>query len=113
MLERYKTLGAMLALGEFSVPELATLAGVGEPTVRTALQREAVYVERIGTEPTGRRGGQRGRWRLRPEKREVLRSQLREFEQLGVGPWLEEYKEREGPVPAGILAAENALLRLG
>jgi predicted NBD/HSP70 family sugar kinase len=112
MLERYKTLGAMLALGEFSVSELAALSGVRESSVRTIMRREKGYVEQIGTQPSGRRGGQPGRWRLRPEARERLRSELLELERLGVGPWIGERQDDSNAVPAGIIAAEDALLRL-
>ena len=112
MLEHYRTLGAILALGEFNVAELAALSGVGEPTIRTTLRREAHYVEQLGTEPTGRRGGQPVRWRLRPEARERLRDRLREFEQLGAGPWLDEPPVPEDMLPAGLIAAEDVLLRL-
>ena len=112
MLERYKTLGGVLALDEFSVSELAELSGVRESTVRTILRREGAFVEQIGTQSTGRRGGRPLRWRLRPAAREQLRAQLRELEQLGVGPWLvDQYDNADAP-RAGIIAAEDVLLRL-
>jgi phosphoglucosamine mutase len=110
MRERYKTLGAMLALGEFSVAEIAMLAGVGESTVRTVLRREDDYVERVGPQRTGRRGGQPVRWRLRPAARESIRAVLRELENLGAGSWLDDASAPEGPM-AAVLAAEDVLLR--
>ena len=110
MLERYRTLGAVLALGEFSVAELASLSEVQESTVRTILRRERLYVEQIGTEPTGRRGGQPVRWRMRAEARERLRLQLQELERLGAGPWLGERQDASYALPAGIIAAEDVLL---
>ena len=58
MLERYRVLGAMLALGEFTVSELVAMSDVQGPTVRTILRRESHYIEEVGTVPTGRRGGQ-------------------------------------------------------
>jgi exopolysaccharide biosynthesis polyprenyl glycosylphosphotransferase len=112
MLERYKTLGGVLALGEFSVAELAELSGVREPTVRTILRREGTFVEQIGTRSTGRRGGQPVRWRVRPAARERLRAQLRELERLGVGPWLADQPDHDDAPRAGIIAAEDVLLRL-
>ena len=112
MIERYKTLGGVLALDEFSVAELAELSGVRESTVRTILRREGAFVEQVGTQSTGRRGGQPLRWRLRPAAREQLRAQLRELEQLGVGPWLTDQHESDDAPRAGIIAAEDVLLRL-
>jgi len=108
--ERYRTLGAMLALGDFSVAEIAALAGVGESTVRTVLRREDGYVEKAGTLRTGRRGGQAVRWRLRPGARESIRAVLRELEDLGAGSWLDDADAPDGP-SAAILAAEHVLLR--
>ena len=90
MRERYRTLGAMLALGDFSVAEIAALAEVGESTVRTVLRRENDYVERMGPLPTGRPGGQPFRWRLRPGARESIRAVLQELESLGAGSWLDD-----------------------
>lgn len=112
VLERYRTLGAMLALGEFSVSELVHLSGVAAPTVRTILRRENELIERTGSEATGRRGGQPNRWRLRPGVSGRLRRELEELELLGVGPWLGDPPADTGMVPAGIVAAEHVLLRL-
>ena len=86
MFERYRTLGAMLALGDFSVAEVAVYAQVGESTVRTVLRREGDYVERAGSQPTGRRGGQPVRWRLRPGAHESIRAILVELEIAGARP---------------------------
>lgn len=110
MLERYRTLGAMLALGEFSVPEIAALAHVGEPTVRTVLRRESRYVERVGAQRTGRRGGQPARYQLLPGAREAIRATLEQLEILGAGSWL---GDPSGPdsQAAALLAAEDVLLR--
>lgn len=111
MLERYKTLGAMLALGEFSISEVAILSGVREPSVRTILRREDAYAEQIGTQPSGRRGGQPRRWRVRPEARERLRNELKELERLGAGPWIGASEQGHTPVPEALIAAQNVLLR--
>lgn len=109
--ERYRTLGAMLALGDFNVTEIAALARVGESTVRTVLRREDDYVERVGPQRTGRRGGQPVRWRLRPGARESIRAILRELEDLGAGSWLDDPFAPDSP-KAAVLAAEDVLLRL-
>src|SRR5215471_5875098 len=111
MLKRYRTLGAMLALGEFTVADVAALAEVQPSTVRTTLRRDSRYVEPAGTEATGRRGGQPIKWRLRPETREDLRSRLQALEQQGVGPWFNDSLYVGLTVPAGIIAAEYVLLR--
>jgi predicted NBD/HSP70 family sugar kinase len=111
MLERYRTLGAALTLGEFSVSELSALSGVREATVRTTLRRSTDYVEQAGTQPTGRRGGRPTRWRLRAGAREPLLDLLRELERLGVGPWIGERQDDSQLLPAAIMAAEDVLLR--
>jgi phosphoglucosamine mutase len=112
VLERYRTLGAMLALRTFSVPEVAALAGVREATVRTILRRERKYLEKVGVRQTGRRGGQLTLWRLLPDASETIRLELAKLEKVGMGPWLGERPDvGEGP-PAPILAAQDVLLRL-
>jgi phosphoglucosamine mutase len=110
VLERYRTLAAMLALGEFSVQQVAALAHVGQSTVRTVLRRESQYVEKIGSQRTGRRGGQPDRWQLRPGAREAIRVILLELQAAGAGSWLDDPStpdSRLGP----LLAAEDVLLR--
>jgi predicted ATPase/DNA-binding CsgD family transcriptional regulator len=102
----------MLVLGEFSVSELADLSGVKEPTVRTILRREGEYAEQVASVPTGRRGGQPNRWRLRPGATERIRSELEQLESVGVGPWLGDRPSDSQSIPAGIVAAEHVLLRL-
>ena len=111
MLESYRTLRAMLALGEFSVAELAELSGVQQSTVRTTLRRSRDYIERAGTTPSGRRGGQPVRWRLRPEARHILRRQLHESE-LGLGLGVGDRAPRDHTLPPGVIEAEDVLLRL-
>lgn len=111
MLEHYRTMRAMLALGEFSVAELAELSGVQQSTVRTTLRRSSDYVERTGTTPSGRRGGQPVRWRLRPEARHILRKRLHELE-LGVGAGVGDRAPRDHTLPPGVIEAEDVLLRL-
>jgi len=101
----------MLALGEFSVAEVAVYAQVGESTVRTVLRREGDYVERAGSQPTGRRGGQPVRWRLRPGARESIRAILVELEIAGARPRQEDPSAPDRP-RAAVLAAEDVLLRL-
>jgi len=108
--ERYRTLGAILALGDFSVAEVAALARVGESTVRTVLHREDDYVEKVGTQRTGRRGGQPIRWRLRPEAQESILAILQDLEILGAGSWLDDPSGPASP-KAAVLAAEDVLLR--
>lgn len=110
MHERYRTLGAMLAVGDFSVAEIAALARVEKSTVRTVLRREDDYVERAGKQRTGRRGGQPVRWRLRPGARESIRAILKDLEDLGAGSWLADSSAPDSP-KAAVLAAEDVLLR--
>ena len=75
------------------------------------LRREDDYVERVGSQPTGRRGGQPVRWRLRPGARESIRAILVELEILGAGSWQDDPSAPDSP-RAAVLAAEDVLLRL-
>ncbi len=81
MHEQYRTLGAMLALGEFTAEEVADLAAVKRASVHTVLNRHRAWIARIGQQPTGRRGGQFVRYRLRPEAVAVVEELVR-----GVAP---------------------------
>ncbi|MGI8802318.1 MAG: hypothetical protein ACR2KV_09130, partial [Solirubrobacteraceae bacterium] len=80
MLQQYKTLGAMLALREFTADELAAQAGVKRASVQTVLTRHRDWLEPIGRQATGRRGGQLVRYRLRPHAVEEVRRILRGVE---------------------------------
>jgi phosphoglucosamine mutase len=110
VLERYRTLGAMLALGEFSVQQVASLAHVRPSTVRTVLRRENQYVEKAGSWPTGRRGGQPDRWRLRHGASEDIRVILQELQETGAGSWLGDPSTPDSQL-GPLLAAEDVLLR--
>lgn len=109
MTERYKVLGAMLAFEEFTVRDLADLSGVKEATVRTVLNRSANLLETLGKSDSEGRGGRFIRYRLRPEEAAKPRSEIEAlYQRLPLVP-------NPGPraePPLGLLAAEDALLRL-
>jgi len=114
--ERYKVLGAVLALREFTVADLATFSGVKANTVRTVLAREPDLLVDVGKQETGAKGGQYTRHRIKEDALERLRSEIHElYRQIGA------YVERESPKKANekaakysppmvILAAEEALI---
>lgn len=112
MTERYKVLGAVLALRKFTVAEVARFSGVKETTVRTVLGRESVYWETIDSEGAPKRGGQYKQYRLKDESIGKLRSEIEAmFERLGVaGAALG--GESTARVPLGIYAAEDRMLHL-
>lgn len=100
MRERYKVLAAITALREFTVEDIAKKTGVKQNTVSTILARERGLLEKIADERTGRRGGPRKKYRLKPGSAESLQSEL-----AGL------YKDLPTPaVPLGLLAAEDTLL---
>lgn len=107
MRERYRTLEAMLALGEFSIAELVARSDVSESTIRTILRRESLYVEPIATESTGRHGPRPGRWRVRAKTREHLSETLRQLENSGAGPWPGEPQEAAQALPAARVASNT------
>jgi hypothetical protein len=84
-LQRYQTLAAMVALGEFTIKDLAERAGVVETSVRTIVGRIIrksgdAYIERVGTVPSGRRGGSYHLYRLSAEGEQSLLTELRRIE---------------------------------
>jgi hypothetical protein len=113
-MERYKILAGILALkDQFTVPELAKFSGVNDNTTRTVIGRNMDLVEACGHKETGRKGGKLVKYRLKPSKVEELRADLKKrFEALNV-PFAAQSKSKTAPsVPLGLLAAEDALLRL-
>jgi hypothetical protein len=102
----------MLALKEFTVNDLSRYSGVKPNTVRTTISREQNYIEEIGKQQTGKRGGQHRRWRVKPSKIENVRSKLDGlFGQLKVSPGALPEPESAPEIPLGLLIAEDALLR--
>ena len=113
MLERYRTLAAVLALREFTVADLARYSGVKETTVRTILARDSHYVVRRAAVSTGKSGGQPLTYTLRVEAEQDLVELLRTLETVGARPPVSYGAESDNRsiVPAALVAAEDALLR--
>lgn len=113
MMENYRVLGAMLALKEFTVNDLVRYSNVKPNTVRTTISREQNYLEELGKQETGKRGGQHRRWRVKPSEIENLRSKIeRVFGQLKINPGALPESDSAPEIPLGLLAAEDTLLRL-
>lgn len=114
MIETYKVLGAMLALDKFTTEELAQYSEVKINTVRTILNREQAYLEEIGRQETGRRGGQCRHWRVKPVLVQQLRQKIENlFGQVKMTP-LDgpETESASAPqVPLSLLVAEDILVR--
>ncbi len=113
MLARYRTLGAVLALREFTVADLARYSGVRESTVRTIMGRESRYVKRAGARSTGRPGGQPVVYELRSEAERELTELLRQLEGIGArSPVVDGRATKDfAPLPTALIAAEDTLLR--
>jgi len=113
MLERYRTLGAMLALREFTVADLARYSGVKEATVRTILDRNREYCQQVGIVRSGKPGGRPVTYALRAGTEQDLIKVMRELEAVGATPPTAREPESEAKtaVPASIVAAEDILLR--
>jgi hypothetical protein len=113
MLENYKVLGAMIALSEFTVNDLSQYSGVKPNTVRTTINREQIYLEEIGKQETGKRGGQHRRWRLKASQIGNLRLRIDKlFSHLKTKPSALPETGSAPQVPLGLLVAEDFLLRL-
>lgn len=116
MKERYKVLAAIIALADFTVDDIAGATGVKPNTVSTILARERRLLEKIADEKTGRRGGKRKRYRIKPESAEILRSELAElYRNLPVPDNLARLRTAQNEpkpptIPLGLLAAEDTLL---
>ena len=113
MKERYKVLGAVLSLREFTVADLSVFSGVKQSTVRTVLAREAELLREIGRDPSPSKGGRFTRYRLREDKVDGFRAELHElYRQLGayVEGEISNRGAGEYSPPLPIVAAQDALL---
>jgi len=111
MIERYKVLAAMLALGEFTVAELSRFSGVRPSTIYTVVNRERHFLEPMNRQTTGRRGGQFIQHRVKADQVGALRSEIDElFRQLRVLPGLE--PELTPKIPLSLVASWDALVHL-
>jgi len=119
MNERFKVLGAMLALREFTAADLADFSGVNLNTVRVVLGREKEFWEDLGRDASGQRGGQFLRYRVKPEKFGVLEEAIdglqRDARAIASGRHKRSSDESGSnatvDVPVSLLAAEDALAR--
>jgi len=110
MLERYKVLGAMLALKQFTVEELARFSTVNPTTVRTVLSRENKYLKELGRKATGQPGGRFTQYELEPRYVARLRSELQElFREVWATLDMQQHRDPE-IIPLSLLAVEDALL---
>ncbi|MEU9575628.1 EAL domain-containing protein [Streptomyces massasporeus] len=78
MQQRYRTLGAIVALDVFTIADVVEYSGVKENTVRTVIAREraAKRVEDLGEMPTGRAGGRPKLYRVVPDVKETILDDL-------------------------------------
>ena len=117
MKERYKVLGAMTSLGEFTVEDVANKTGVKKNTVNTVLGRDKALLEEVPSEATGRRGGQPKRYRIKPESAHLVHSELEDlYKSLPksssfTASNLASPEPRTVKVPLGLLTAEDTLLQ--
>ncbi|MDR4469540.1 MAG: sigma-54 dependent transcriptional regulator [Nitrospira sp.] len=113
-MKRYKVLAGMLALkDEFTIADLARFSGVSYRTVSTVVSFSSDVVETRGYKETGRQGGKLIVYRVRPNRIERLRNMLsKQFENINRSPGMETAQSVYQGVPLGLLAAEDALLRL-
>lgn len=112
MTEKYKVRGAMLALREFTVEDLARHSGVNPRTIHTELIRAGDLVEKLPPVAGPKaRGGQPLRYRVRGPRLDALR---RELEATFAA--LSQAFVTSGPapteVPLALQVAEDTLSRL-
>lgn len=105
--KQYRVLGAMAALGNFTVPELGRFSEVSERTVRSVLERNADLYESLGKEATGRRGGSYIRYRMTNGGDESVRDLLRQMESTAVIVGTGDISDA---LPDELIAAEHAVL---
>src|SRR5882672_6512477 len=119
MNERFKVLGAMLALREFTAVDLAEFSGVNVNTVRVVLGREKWAWEETGRRSSGQRGGQFIQYRVKsaqfPALEKTIDGLLSEAKSIAFR--MESTSGAAGTarvedtVPVLLLAAEDALGR--
>jgi tetratricopeptide (TPR) repeat protein len=112
MTERYKVLGAMITLGEFTVEELAKRTNVKPNTINTVLTRERPRLEEIGYEETGRRGGQPKKYHIRPDQLYALQAELENLYLSLPAPVPPRHQlQAVAEMPLALLTAEDTWLR--
>jgi hypothetical protein len=72
----FRVLDAARELDEFTVPMLVQLAEAKDATVRSVLRRHPQFFEQLEVSSTARRGGQTRLWRVIPEARGGLESEV-------------------------------------
>ncbi len=112
MTEKYKVRGAMLALREFTVEDLARHSGVNPRTIHTELIRAGDLVEKLPPAAGPKaRGGQRLRYRVRVPRLEALRRQL-ETEYSALSQIFKPAGSVPVETPLALQVAEDAVDRL-
>jgi hypothetical protein len=112
MTNKYKVLGAMLNLGEFTAEDLAAYSNVKLNTVRVVLGRNENLIEQVGLRDTGQRGGQFKVYRLKNDHVPDLLNQIRETYANLIPPQLKNTGDlkTEDTEPLSLLTAEDVLL---
>lgn len=110
MLERYKVLGAMLALKRFTVEDLVRFSEVNATTVRTVLKRDEKYLKDLGRRASGQPGGQFTQYELEPRYVRQLRAELEElFREVWAASRMQR-RAHANVIPLSLLAVEDALI---
>jgi len=105
-----RVFAAMRDIDEFTVSQLVHSSGVNPDTVRTVLLRNSEFLEEVGRQETGRRGGQFRKYRLTDAGRAYVDSHLPPAleRRLGADPsrtWV----DGSPFVPEGLRAAQDTL----
>lgn len=106
-METYKIYAAMLALAEFTVADLIQYTAAKKSTIYSVISRSSQYLEELGSEESGRPGGQYERYRVRADQVEALSAKLKGITQIA-----DILPERKIDVPADLKVAEDALINL-
>lgn len=109
MIQRYRTLGAIVALDVFTVADVVKYTGVNENTVRTVITREcrAKRVEDLGERQTGRAGGRPKLYRVAPAHKDAILKLLRDVQ--GVAPDDSDAGPSRTSPPAGSIPGKNQI----
>jgi hypothetical protein len=110
MIETYKVLGAALALGEFTISELAEFSETNKVTTRTVVDRWKEYFEVIEKKSTGKRGGQPNMFRIKTNSVDEIRGRVYGlFDQIKPKLGITPEPDHTPSIPFGLLAARDVI----
>jgi hypothetical protein len=110
--ESLKVFNGMLALKEFTIPELSRFSGVNQGTVTAIISRHKDWIEQMCRVETGMPGGQPWRYRLRTEGAAAISERIAKLQKVVTASPFPAGTPAPYVPPLGLRAAADTLDRL-